>query len=191
MQDIRRIMIVGQPGSGKSTLALALGALTGLPVVHIDHIHWHPGWVERSRDEKTRLCNAVEAGDAWIFEGGYSATWDNRLARADLVIWLDLPLWLRFWRVVRRTIVWNGRNRPDLPEGCAEGFHRETLPFWAYIWRTRRSARARIARLAGRARPGQPVVRLRSGRAVRRFLARLEKSGPGGAVAWPSFADTP
>lgn len=37
---MQRVMIVGQPGSGKSTLARKLGEHTGLPVVHIDTIHW-------------------------------------------------------------------------------------------------------------------------------------------------------
>ena len=41
-------MIVGQPGSGKSSLAHALGQASGLPVVHIDRIHWQAGWVERA-----------------------------------------------------------------------------------------------------------------------------------------------
>ncbi|MDF9757302.1 Mg-chelatase subunit ChlI [Pseudomonas hunanensis] len=67
---MQRVMIVGQPGSGKSTLARKLGEQTGLPVVHIDTIHWQPGWVERSPDEKTRLCREVEARERWIFEGG-------------------------------------------------------------------------------------------------------------------------
>ena len=91
---MQRVMIVGQPGSGKSTLARKLGQRTGLPVVHIDTIHWQPGWIERNRDEKTRLCLEVEARECWIFEGGHSATWENRMARADLLIWIDR--WRRF-----------------------------------------------------------------------------------------------
>ncbi|MDP3340709.1 AAA family ATPase [Frigidibacter sp.] len=168
---MQRIMIVGQPGSGKSTLARDMGRKTGLPVVHIDHIHWQPGWIERSRDDKTRLCHEVEAREAWIFEGGHSATWGNRLARADMLIWLDLPLPLRLWRVVKRTVVWNGRNRPDLPEGCPEGFHRETLPFWRFIWRTRHSARTNIQRLWDSAPEAKAKVRLTSPGQVRGFVA--------------------
>jgi len=167
---MQRIMIVGQPGSGKSTLARDLGRKTGLPVVHIDHIHWMPGWIERPRDEKTRLCHEVEARETWIFEGGHSATWGNRLARADMLVWLDVPLPLRLWRVVKRTALWHGRNRPDLPEGCAEGFHRETLPFWRFIWRTRHSARTNIQRLWDSAPAGKARVRLASRAEVRRFL---------------------
>lgn len=165
---MRRIMIVGQPGSGKSTLARELGVLTGLPVVHIDHIHWMPGWLERPRAEKTRLCNEVEAREDWIFEGGHSETWANRLARADMLIWLDLSVGLRLWRVLRRTL--RGGQRPDMPDGCPEGFHRETLPFWRFIWRTRHLARDRIARLAAGAPESVPVIRLRSPVEVRRFL---------------------
>ena len=166
---MQRIMIVGQPGSGKSTLARELGRRTGLPVVHIDHIHWMPGWVERPRDEKTRLCLEAEARERWIFEGGHSATWASRLARADLLIWLDLPLALRFRRVLGRTLRWHGQTRPDLPEGCPEGLGRETLAFWRFIWRTRHSARDGIARLV--AGSAKPVVRLQSPAEVARFLA--------------------
>lgn len=81
---MQRVMIIGQPGSGKSRLAHALGQRTGLPVIHIDTIHWQPGWVERSFDEKTRLCREVEARDQWIFEGGHSATWDPCCSRRSV-----------------------------------------------------------------------------------------------------------
>ena len=140
-------MIVGQPGSGKSSLAAALGRATGLPVIHIDRIHWQPGWVERSKAEKTRLCREAEAGERWIFEGGHSVTWPSRLARADLLVWLDRPLGLRLWRVVKRAVTQLGRTRPDMADGCPERLR--SLPEFAqYIVTTARSQRAKIERLA-------------------------------------------
>lgn len=142
---VRRIMIVGQPGAGKSTLAARLAERTGLPVIHIDKIHWQAGWVERSKADKTRLCLEAEQQDRWVFEGGHSATWPSRLARADMLIWLDLPVGVRLWRVVRRAIVGLGRTRPDMAEGCPERLR--TLPkFITYIWTTRRSGSAEAPR---------------------------------------------
>lgn len=171
---MERIMIVGQPGSGKSTLAQALGRRTGLPVIHIDKIHWQPGWVERSKAEKTRLCREAEAGLRWIFEGGHSVTWPSRLARADTLIWLDRPVGLRLWRVVRRALTGLGRTRPDMAEGCPERLR--SLPeFIHYIWTTRNSSRAKIAQLAACAPSACQVVQLRSDRDVSAYLAGLPR----------------
>jgi len=166
---VKRIMIVGQPGSGKSTLARALGERSCLPVIHIDRIHWEPGWVERSKAEKTRLCKEAEQGDRWIFEGGHSATWPSRLERADMLIWTDRPVALRIWRVVRRAVMGLGQTRPDMMDGCPERL--SSLPeFIGYIWTTRRIGAEKIARLAELAPNGCQVVRLRSDLEVASFL---------------------
>lgn len=171
---MKRIMIVGQPGSGKSTLARLIGARLGLPVIHVDHIHWQPGWLERPFAEKTRLSRAAEAGEAWVFEGGFAATWPSRLARAEMLVVLDMPFGLRCWRVFWRTLRYYGRSRPDLPERCPERF---TAEFWRYIWRTREIHRARLLSLARMAAKDKPVHVLQSPREVRRFLASLDSAG--------------
>lgn len=141
---MQRVMIIGQPGSGKSTLARHLGDKTFLPVIHVDRIHWKSGWVERDKVEKTRMALDEIAKPAWIFEGGHSTTWPQRLDRADMLIWLDLSLGLRARRVLWRTLRHFGRTRPDLPEGCPEQF---SLEFWLWIWRTRHSSRAAMQAL--------------------------------------------
>ena len=101
---MNRIMIVGAPGSGKSTLARKIGEATGLPVFHMDHIHWKSGWIERSRSDKINLAQEIEARERWIFEGGLSSTFDTRAERAELIIWLDFHILLRLWRVFARTV---------------------------------------------------------------------------------------
>lgn len=166
---MQRVMILGQPGSGKSTLARRLGARTGLPVFHMDHIHWLPGWVERPQAEKIALAHAIEARAEWIFEGGLSATYDTRAARADLVIWLDVPLGLRLWRVTRRALLGWGRRRPDMQVDCPED--PRLLPgFWGFVWRTRHSGRDRIAAVMAGLPAGTRQLRLTSLGGVRAFL---------------------
>jgi len=168
---MKRVMITGQPGAGKSTLARAIGNITGLPIVHVDLIHWMPGWVERDKAEKIRLATIEEAKDSWVFEGGLSQTWENRLARADTLICLDFALSLRAWRVFKRTLRDHGRSRPDLPEECPERFERE---FWLWIWNTRRTGKEKMYRLMDKAPADMAVHHLQTPRQVQAFLDELE-----------------
>ena len=166
---MKRVMVIGQPGAGKSTSARQLGAALGVPVVHIDQIYWQAGWTERDPAERLAMAGAAAKGEAWVIEGGMSATWDHRIDRADTVIFLDPPFLLRCWRVFWRTLRHHGTVRPDLPEGCPERFDPE---FWRYIWRTRRTNRQRYFEALDRARAAQKdVYVLRSRRAWDRFLA--------------------
>jgi len=165
---MRRVMIIGQPGSGKSTLARKLGERTGLPVFHIDEIHWKAGWVERTQEEKIALCQEVHAQDAWIFEGAHTRTWPERVQRCDTVIWLDYPVGIRFWRVVKRSLRYWGRTRPDLPDGCPERFSWE---FYRWIWNTRKTGTERIQKLLAHLPEGKEVVVIRSLKAVDDYVA--------------------
>ncbi len=169
---MQRVMIVGQPGSGKSTTARLLGERTGLPVFHMDHIHHLPDWVPRPMPDKVVMCQEVTDQEAWIFEGGLSATYPERLQRADTLVWIDIPMGLRFFRVLRRTFQHWGTNRPDLPEGCVERIDRETFTFWKWIWDTRHTARAKIEAMAANPQ-GTRVVHLTSLKEVNAWLASL------------------
>ena len=50
-----KIAILGTSGSGKSTLAQTLGAAYHAPVLHLDTVHFLPGWVERPLDEENAI----------------------------------------------------------------------------------------------------------------------------------------
>lgn len=114
-------MIIGGPGSGKSTLAVKMGAVLDLPVFHMDReMFWLSGWVERSKDDQLRQVERIVARDSWVFEGNNSRTFRLREDRAQMLIWLDVPLWLRLVRVVRREVFQRGTPRPDMADGCPE-----------------------------------------------------------------------
>lgn len=163
-------MIFGGSGSGKSTLARQIGALTGLPVVHIDPMYWKPGWVQRPAEETHRLVREAISKEEWVFEGNNSATMEERVRLADLIIYLDMPLHVRLWRFTKRWWTYRGKTRPDMTEGCDE---RWELAFVRdFIWRYGGERRARaLANLDRWRAEGRRVVRLTSPRAVRAFLA--------------------
>ena len=167
---MKRVMIVGQPGSGKSTLARKMGDFTGLPVVHMDQIHWMPGWQPRPLEEKGRMCAEVHARDAWIFEGGHSRTWPERFARADTLIWLDFPLRVRAWRVFKRIVLNYGKTRPDSAPDCPEQFNWE---FAKWIWDTRKTGREIVLRLVSTTPAEKVIVHLSTARQVADYLENL------------------
>jgi adenylate kinase family enzyme len=127
----QRIVIVGCSGSGKSTLARKLGRRLGLPVVHLDVLHYLPGWKRASLAEFRARVTEAHQGEAWISEGNFASwTFDIRLPRTEAFIMLERPRWLCLWRVIRRAAI-ERRNRPDLPLGCPEQVDRDLLE---YVW---------------------------------------------------------
>ena len=67
-----KIQIYGYSGSGKSTLAHDLGAKLGLPVLHMDTVHFLPGWQVREMDEKRRMIEEFMKNDDWVIDGNYT-----------------------------------------------------------------------------------------------------------------------
>ena len=73
-------------------------------IVHLDVWYWRPGWQEPDTASFRAGTAAAISGDAWISEGNYRETFDLRLPRADIVIILEPPRWLRLARVLRRRL---------------------------------------------------------------------------------------
>ena len=87
-----RTFIIGNGGSGKSWLARRLAERHGVPLVHLDDLHWLPNFAgERLRDERDRLVAEAAKGEAWVMEGIYGSILQQVLARVTRLIWLDLP----------------------------------------------------------------------------------------------------
>jgi adenylate kinase family enzyme len=168
---MQHIMILGGSGSGKSTLARQVGALLGLPVIHIDPMYWAPGWVQRPAAETRALSLAAAARDQWVFEGNHTDTMEARAERADLIVFLDLPRTLRLWRVLWRSLRHHGRTRPDMPPDCPErldfGFLR------AFVWGYDTRSRPRALQLLDRWQDRRTVVHLRRQSDVQAFLRDL------------------
>ena len=86
---MKRIVILGCAGSGKTVLALALGREAKLPVISLDSI-WERHWTENDVPAFRALITRAHAGDAWISDGNFAqASFDIRLPRADLIVWLE------------------------------------------------------------------------------------------------------
>lgn len=166
-----RISIVGS--GGKSTLAKAIVAKTDLNYIELDALFWKPNWVESTAEElKEKVTAAIEAApDGWIADGHYwSRIGDLLLGQADMVIWLDLPWRVGFWRMLRRSFqrAWD-KNKicGDNTESWRKLFSRDAL--WVYWITQRRTIIERDKRLVNLVPSNIPVIRLKSGNDLNRF----------------------
>ncbi len=169
----RRIIIVGDCGAGKSTLARHLAPLLELPVVHLDQIFWLPGWQPRSDQEWISIVEREIANDRWIIEGNYSSTIDLRVARADVLIWIDVPSWLSVYRVLKRVATNFGQVRVDSAPGCPERWDWE---FIKYVWRFKKEYAPRMAIHLDDPPASKRVVKLSWPGNVRALLAGLSRA---------------
>ena len=136
MHSFQRVCILGNSGSGKSTLAQALGARYGLPVIHLDQELLHGQFEPYPEDEERARHDRLIHLDKWIIDGRYSKLMSARFARADLVIFLNVPRWLVIPRAWQRT------RQPDTrlgaPVGAKQVYNQELLAHQLKFNRRRR-----------------------------------------------------
>ena len=96
-----RIYIVGSVGSGKTTLARRISELTGVPfysldeVVHTEDPSGSWGNRKRSDAERDTLFYGILAESDYIMEDAGRECFIEGMRRADIVILLEIPLWVR------------------------------------------------------------------------------------------------
>ena len=100
----QRISIVGATGSGKSVLARRLSEEWHLPLYELDRIFWDGRGRELPRQQFIRAVSDLTRRDAWILDGHYRAVRELIWRRADMVVWLNYPLWLVGFRLLQRFV---------------------------------------------------------------------------------------
>lgn len=131
---MNRVVIAGCPGAGKTTAAKRLGALSGLPVVHLDQHYWKPDWTRPETADWVHRQRSLCEAPRWIMDGNYGSTLNIRLEAADTVLVLDYPTLTCVRRLLMRVLFGLGRNLDGaMPEGCREridiGFFRFVLNY--------------------------------------------------------------
>ena len=132
---MQRIHVIGTSGSGKTFTARRLAACLDLEHIELDALYWGPDWTPKPNFREV-LAARLEA-DRWAVDGNYRARARDLLwARADTIVWLDLPRRTVMRQVTARTWqrwahgerLWNG-NRESLRKTL---FTTDSILWWAW-----------------------------------------------------------
>ena len=178
---MQRVSVVGNSGAGKSHLARRIARAIDAPYVELDAIHHLPGWTPMEPERFVAEVATRAAAERWVIDGNYrravveGPVW----ARADTVVWLDLPrrtvMRQVIGRTVRRTVsreeLWNGNREPfrNLWAWAPE----KSIVRWAWTQHAKYAARYGAA-LESPDHGHLEFVRLRSRAAVEHWLAGLD-----------------
>jgi len=168
-----RIDIIGPAGSGKSTLAKALSLKLGIPHIQIDRFWFEAGGRQGPHDtpnlEEVRahirqsVKKAVE-GESWVSDGTYSRVQDLIASRADVVLFLDVPLWTRLLNHTRRAFFESKRH--------AHLSLWEELKFYKEVVRRTYRGRPKLLKIVEDYK--DKVVTLRSLKEIDAYLRKVE-----------------
>ena len=101
-----KIYIMGIVASGKTTFARKLSVKTKIPNYELDSIVHDDenGGKKRSLEEQLQIIHKINEQECWIIEGTHRKVLDELFVLADKIIYLDIPLWRRKVRILKRYI---------------------------------------------------------------------------------------
>ena len=181
LRGCQRIVVLGRTGSGKTTLARELAAAIGVPHVELDALYFGPDFSTVPLSVLRERTSAAIAGDRWVTDGNKSAVRDLVWPRADTVVWLDYRLVVCLWRLGKRALWRTSALKAQAAAGRSgkAGLPRQLLLAAKGVLtalRSHKGQRREYPRMfAEQENQHLAVVRLRSPRATRDWLARASR----------------
>ena len=169
-----RIYVTGVSASGKSHLASRISHALRLPYVELDALYWKTNWIGTSNLEMSDNLRPELSKDKWVIDGRQDLSHDGLIVpHAQIVIWVDLPLHLITYQLLKRTLeraskrrsLWAG-NVEDPWLAIINWIRFTFFPYYGlrqkYIAQYRDSPDLKLA-----------LVRLRNRKEIRAFVSRL------------------
>ncbi|MEM9272059.1 MAG: adenylate kinase [Cyanobacteria bacterium P01_F01_bin.143] len=172
---MKKVAVFGNSGGGKSTLSKRLAELTGLPLVALDLLQYKPGGVKVSDEEYQTIHQKLLQHDEWIIDG--YGSWDTiwkRLAVADTLVYLDLPVVQHYWWVTKRFL--KGFFIP--PESWPQDspLLKGTLNSYYTVWLCHKKLTPKYRDYVNQAKGTKQVFHLQSLQDIKKFYQTMSES---------------
>ncbi len=171
---MKKVAIFGNTGGGKSTLARQLAEVTNLPLHSLDKVKFRAGGEEVPHEEYLSVHSKLIEQEAWIIDGFgcVPSTWE-RIAAADTLVYLDLPVFLHAYWVTKRMLMGMFINPEGWPENSP--IMKSSLKSYQVLRLCHQKLTPRYRKLVEESKASKNVFHLRSPKAIRAFLEEREE----------------
>ncbi len=171
---MKKVAIFGNTGGGKSTLARQLSEVTALPLHSLDKIQYLPGGKKVPHEIYLEAHAELLKQNSWIIDGFgcVESAWE-RFSEADTLIYIDLPLPVHYWWVIKRFFQGLYRNPQGWPD--ASPIWKGTLNSFRVLPLCHRRLTPRYRQLIKDSAPSKQVFHLRSPKDTRIFLDNVRQ----------------
>ena len=176
MKPTKKIAIIGNAGSGKSVLSKKLQPIFKLPVYHLDQYFWKPGWIEPDPQEYKQIHDAICNKEEWIIDGMNLRLLDYRASQADMIIFLNLPRAICFWRIFKRTYHYYGTVTPSSAPECNERVNRAYFKFLKWVWNFKNRYPNKINEILKQYSSTKKIYILKSQKEIDQFIEKIKKN---------------
>lgn len=101
---VNRVVIIGTSGCGKTVFGSKIANALSVKFIDLDDLNWLPGWEQRPEEDFFHDIKRETSCEKWIVSGNYSRASKFLWPQADMIIWLDFPLYLCLWRALKRSL---------------------------------------------------------------------------------------
>lgn len=98
----KRINVIGCPGSGKSTVAKLISNNTGYPLFDLDTVFYNCGCKRKSHANTLSEIDKIITNECFVIDGTYTSSFEHRLTRLDLVVFIDKPTVICIYQFFKR-----------------------------------------------------------------------------------------
>ncbi len=165
---MNRVAVFGNSGGGKSTLSKRLAEITGLPLVALDLIQYKPGGAKVSDEDYKAAHDRILKQEQWIIDGfgSLDTVWE-RLAVADTLVYIDMPVILHYWWVTKRFLKGSFVPPENWPQGSP--LLQSTLNSYYTVWLCDRKLTPKYREYVNQAKEVKQVYHLQSPEDVNNF----------------------
>lgn len=171
---VKRIVIIGTSGSGKSVLGSKIAQALDIQCIDLDDLYWLPGWKERREEEFFQKIKRVISYQKWILTGNYSRASQYIWPQADMIIWLDLPLYLCLWRAFKRSVLqmlFRKKSCNGNYETITRFMGRHSILLW--VWKSHSRRKKAYEAHFSEAKDSTYFLRLTKNKQVNRFINQV------------------